>query len=448
MRGGWFIPSDSRVTGDQLVALERSLGATAQRTYGVRMMAGRPSERHWPDPLGEHAYHGVVGEYVRAVDPHTEADSAAVLIQTLVCLGSAMGRNPHFYVEDTRHGTNLFTAVVGDTAMARKGTSLDRARRFVQAADPAWGMDNDGEGGLSTAEGLIHAVRDPRVTPTGNDNGVPDKRFLAAMGEFAETLARMKREGNPLGATLRGAWDGRTLRVLTRKSPLTASGAHISVIGHITQADLAGLLDTTDVFNGFGNRFLWVMARRSKTLPFGGDLRVDDASVKPLVKRARDAIMWAEKQERRIDLDAASRKAWPKLYEELGRSEEGRFGAITDRAEPQVRRLALIYAVLDQSPRVKLVHLGAALAVWRYCEDSAAYLFADAPPASLDARVMAWLSRRDGWVSKTDISQRAFKGEVKSYRLTACLDKLVETKAIETREVPTAGRPRKEYRAK
>ena len=75
-----------------------------------------------------------VGEYVRAVDPHTEGDPAAVLVQTLVCLGNAMGRNPHFYVEDTRHSTNLFAAVVGDTAMARKGTSLDRARRFALAA--------------------------------------------------------------------------------------------------------------------------------------------------------------------------------------------------------------------------------------------------------------------------------------------------------------------------
>ncbi len=84
--------------------------------------------------MGDAAFHGVIGEYVRAVDPHTEGDPAAVLVQTLVCLGNAMGRNPHFYVEDTRHSTNLFAGVVGDTAMARKGTSLDRARRFALAA--------------------------------------------------------------------------------------------------------------------------------------------------------------------------------------------------------------------------------------------------------------------------------------------------------------------------
>jgi hypothetical protein len=406
------------------------------------------AERQWPDPLGKDAYHGVVGDYARLVDPHTEGDPAAVLIQTLVCLGNAMGRDPHFYVEATRHGTNLFGAIVGDTSMARKGTSLDRARTFALAADPAWGLGNDGEGGLSTAEGLIFAVRDPSTRAGKTDEGVADKRFLAAMSEFAETLARMKREGNPLGATMRNAWDGRTLRVLTRKSPLTASDAHISVIGHITQADLDGLLDSTDVFNGFGNRFLWVMARRSKLLPEGGGMRVDDPAVKPLVQKARAAVIWGDATPRRIEFDPRARKMWPKLYEELGRSEGGRVGAITDRAEPQVRRLALIYAVLDKSTAVRPVHLRAALAVWRYCEDSAAYLFADAPTPGPAGRILATLRRRNGagWASKTVISQKGFKGELKSYKLTQALEQLVESGVVETRTVPTLGRPRREYR--
>jgi hypothetical protein len=401
---------------------------------------------HWPDPLGKDAYHGVVGEYVRLVDPHTEGDPAAVLIQTLVCLGNAMGRNPHFYVEATRHGTNLFGAVVGNTAMARKGTSLDRARSFALAADPIWGSGNDGEGGLSTAEGLIHAVRDPSTKAGQTDDGVADKRFLGAMSEFAETLARMKREGNPLGATMRNAWDGRTLKVLTRKSPLQASDAHISVIGHITQADLNGLLESADVFNGFGNRFLWVMAKRSKLLPHGGDMRVDDPTVKPLVQKARAAIMWAENKPRQIEFDMRARKMWPRLYEELGRSEGGRLGAITDRAEAQVRRLALIYAVMDKSTTVRPVHLRAALAVWRYCEDSAAYLFADAPLPGLDGRILTALGKRAGWAPKTYLSQKVFKGEVKSYKLDQILGKLADEGLIEVQTVPTLGRPRREYR--
>ena len=112
-----------------------------------------------------------------------------------------------------------------------------------------------------------------------------------------------------------------------------------------------------------------------------------------------------------------------------------------------MRRLALIYAVLDKSSSVKLVHLRAALAVWRYCEDSAAYLFADAPAAGPDGRILTALQRREGWTSKTVISQQVFKGQLKSYRLSEALDRLVQAQQIETRKVLTKGRPRMEYRA-
>jgi hypothetical protein len=53
-------------------------------------------------------------------------------------------------------------------------------------------------------------------------------------------------------------------------------------------------------------------------------------------------------------------------------------GAIIGRAEAQVVRLALIYALLDQRDEVDLVHLEAAFAIWEYCEASARYIFGDA----------------------------------------------------------------------
>jgi len=401
------------------------------------------AKRSWPPSLGPAAYHGVIGEYVRAITPHTEGDPAAVLIQTVVCLGNAIGRAPHFYVEDTRHGSNLFVVVVGDTAMARKGTSLDRARRLVLAADPAWGDTNDGEGGLSTAEGLIFAVRDARNPDGDGDSGARDKRLLAAMGEFSETLEKMKRDGNPLGATMRGAWDGKTLRTRVKSDPMTATGAHVSVIGHITQAELEALFNSTHIYSGFGNRFLWVLARRARELPMGGTLRVED--LPEIVERVREAICWADERERRIDFDRKAVSEWPDLYHELGKSAGDRFGAITDRAEAQVRRLALVYAVMDKLRCVRLAHLHAAVEIWRYCEESAAYLFEDAPMGGLEVRVEKALRRRRGWTARTDL-HRALKGRVTSYRLDRAVASLIESEAIKARTLNTRGRPRTEYR--
>ena len=51
-------------------------------------------------------------------------------------------------------------------------------------------------------------------------------------------------------------------------------------------------------------------------------------------------------------------------------------GAILARGAPLVARIALVYALTDCSHEIGLEHLEAALEVWRYCADSARYLFA------------------------------------------------------------------------
>ena len=361
----------------------------------------------------------------------------------LACFGNAAGPHPHFNIEDTRHGTVLDALIVGDTASARKGTSYDRAFRIIAASDPDWGDRNNTDGGLSSAEGLIHAVRDP----AGNDLGVEDKRLLAAMGEFAETLTRISRNGNALGSTLRNAWDGKTLVVRTRSLPLRATGAHVSVIGHITQADLAEHLAASDVWNGFANRFLWVVCRRSQNLPFGGKLTVDD--MPELVTRVRSGLEWAQERPRSIEFGQAARTRWPGLYDELLNGQPAGLEAITDRAAAQVRRLALVYAVADRSRSVGLVHLRAALEIWRYSEASVEYVFGDAPPDQAQVLVRRVLSRRaDEWVSRSKLYREAIKKKITSYRLDAALEALVRVNEIERRVLDTGGRPRTEYRMK
>lgn len=48
--------------------------------------SSNPNGPLWPEPLGEAAYHGPVGDLVQAIEPHSEADPAALLVQALVAL--------------------------------------------------------------------------------------------------------------------------------------------------------------------------------------------------------------------------------------------------------------------------------------------------------------------------------------------------------------------------
>ncbi len=59
--------------------------------------------RQWPAPLSEAAFCGLAGEFVRMVEPHTEADPAALLFQFLAAIGSIIGRGPQYRARAARH---------------------------------------------------------------------------------------------------------------------------------------------------------------------------------------------------------------------------------------------------------------------------------------------------------------------------------------------------------
>jgi hypothetical protein len=353
-----------------------------------------------PGPLGEEAFYGLAGQLVRLVEPSTEADPAAVLVQSLVVFGSLIGRSAHAAVEGDRHGTNLFAVVAGDTAKARKGTSWGRVRGIFQDVAASW-TRRCIKSGLSSGEGLIWTIRDPIDEPGKEpDPGVSDKRLLIIESEFASTLKVLRRDGNTLSPIIRAAWDGTDLSSLVKNSPNTATEPHISIIGHITCEEICRGLDETEAANGFGNRFLWVFAKRSKILPEGGD--IDPIRTGFLVHQIKQAVEFAIAVDR-ILFDDVARDVWRQIYPTLSAGKPGLLGALTARAEAQVLRLASIYALLDKSALIRPPHLQAGLSVWRYCEDSCRFIFGARIGYSVADDILAALRRFPTGLTKTDI---------------------------------------------
>ena len=91
----------------------------------------------WPIMPAD-AYIGLSGEVVRTLEPHTQSDPAALLLQFLASFGNAVGRGPHFKVEGDQHFTVLNLVLVGATAKSRKGTSSGRIRQIFKVADGEW----------------------------------------------------------------------------------------------------------------------------------------------------------------------------------------------------------------------------------------------------------------------------------------------------------------------
>jgi hypothetical protein len=371
--------TDAQTAADVRVLIE---GARA-KGWGEDSSFGRTSaEPAWPGPLGEAAYHGLAGDVVRAIEPHSEADPVALLLQFLAGFGNAAGRGHYVQVEGDRHPPQVWPVLVGETAKARKGTSWGRVRHLLELASPIWATGCLASG-LSSGEGLIWQVRDPLTRRTKDkdsgeyreeeiDSGVADKRLLVTEAEFASPLRMFERGGNTLSSTLRALWDTGDCRALTKNSPARTTGSMVTVIGHITIEELRRYMTRTELGNGLANRFLFVLARRSKALPFGGgpvDLqqlgeRVADRLGR-IEARGEQLVMWTD----------SARRLWAERYEQLSAGQPGMAGAVISRAEAQTLRLALLYALLDGVVYLEPEHLRAAFAAWHYCEQSAAHLF-------------------------------------------------------------------------
>lgn len=323
-----------------------------------------------PGPVcGPEAFIGPIADFVGAVDPHTEADPVAVLVQALAAFGNIIGRTAHVSVGEALHFGNLFVVVVGETSKGRKGTSWTYAKASFANVDASWTCRH----GLVSGEGLTFAVRDAR--PDG-DAGVSDKRLLVVEEELAKVLQAMSRQGNTLSPVIRSAWDSGDLGTLnTNHRGVTATGAHLSVIAHITRDELRRCLTATEAGNGFANRFLWVAAHRSKLLPEGGSPRPDDLA--PIKRSLAQAVDHARRTGC-IRRDAAASALWATEYGRLSAERPGLVGSVTSRAEAQTIRLALLYALSEGAQTIEVRHLRAALTLWRYCFESARWAFGDA----------------------------------------------------------------------
>ncbi|MGO9059029.1 MAG: hypothetical protein ACLQU2_16805 [Candidatus Binataceae bacterium] len=353
-------------------------------------------------PMDSLAFHGPAAEYAMSVAPQTEGDPVGILVEVLVLFGNMIGRTVRYVVGATEHYTNLYVLIIGTTSRGRKGTAFDLARLPYRGADQAWYLRCFARD-VSSGEGLIHRVRDPVMKPGSDellDEGVQDKRLVVTSSEFSGFLKVMKRDGNILAEQVCQAWETGDLGVLTKNRNEFATGALISIAGHITPRALGIHFDSEQAAPGFGNRFLFFRVGATRLLPDGGNLTIISAASAEFAEAAKAAVrqlkfgtmLWSE--------DA--REVWKISYlTTLNIEQPGMFGELTSRAAPQVARLSMIFAALDCSPMVELPHVLASLAVLDFSVRTTRAAFGDLiGVADADAILGALRAQPEGMTRK------------------------------------------------
>jgi len=407
--------------------------------------------QRWPS-MGDQAFSGFAGRFVEVASRKSEADPAAILITFLARFAVECGSSPFIYVGDSKHYARAFAVIVGASSKSRKGTSSKPVERLFKmrllASDDIFITARVSPGPLSSGEGLIYAVRDEvtawkvdKKTGEGEevviDPGVNDKRLFVMDEEFSSALIASKREGNTLSTIFRNVWDTGNLEPLTKNNRIRATAAHIGIVSHITLAELNRKLDEVEAFSGFANRILWVCARRQGVVPFPEPMPEKELAslqweLKGIIEKVR------EFSEMIFSEDA--KEKWREIYSDLSKDHSGLVGAVIDRAESQVIRLAMIYSLLNSSPTISVDHLESALAVWRYCEASAGFIFAGREVNPHSQKILSLLIS-EGEKTATEIYEH-FNRHIKKEQLEQSILEMVSQKKIEVERIQTKGRPR------
>lgn len=362
--------------------------------------------------------YGIIGKVVEKIAPHTEACPVAVYVQMLTLCGNFLGRIASFHVSGDKHFPNLMTLLVGDSAIARKGTSLGIAISIFNKIIPEYVRSNL-KSGATSAEGIIFHNRDPiyevkekkgKLEKVLIDSGITDKRLLVIETEFGSILISMKREGNKLSTTLRDAYDSKNLSTLSKNNPVKSTNPHISIIAHITIEELKHLLNAVDVFNGFGNRFLFIHTKTNKILPEAPS--IDDLNLNKELDELSEITSFWEKRlnelcEFRATFSTEAQSLWNDVYtKSMKYPETGIVGTLSNRNLIHVKKIALILAMLDKELIIDKHHLEAALEVGKYSLQSIKHIFKDSNYglSKKQRNVISFL--------ESNISQKATRTEV------------------------------------
>jgi hypothetical protein len=440
--------------------------------------------RVYPEPMDRNAYFGVLGKIAREIEPYIKADPAALFFNLVTKAGIAIGRKPYLQRGTHYHRGNLGVVTVGVTSDGKSdGTSppermdeavlalLEEAERATRkrqtgttvdtshADDPHYVPPSPWEivpqlSGLSSGEGLLHAIRDERVTRKLNkksgqierqvEPGVADKRLLIVESELAHVFAVMAREGNTLGTLLRNLYDSkRTAESNPKSEPIRVTEPHVGLIAAITPDELHYCLHGVELSNGLVNRYLWPLTKCVKDLADPEDYR---EKAKEHAQKWILALRRAKPIER-VTFNTEALALWKEQYRLLRRGGrpgmqprgEGRGRDVCSRGHVAAMRMALIFAVMAGSKVITKPMLEAALLAWDYCERCAMYLFSDMPKHLIETTILDALKAR-GKMSRNDI-MNLFSRNSSSASIQIALTALLTAKQVKTWKESTGGRP-------
>lgn len=392
-------------------------------------LLGQPASGVFPDPPATIAFGGVLGECVADLADGTDASMVGLLGSALIFAGGLIPGSAYFH----RHQTSSpFVALVGESAVGRKGTAMTRVLDAFSDALETVNVNRVVIDGLNSGEGLVatlHYKREHYATePTVG---------IVFEEEYASLLASRGREGSTLDPKMRQAFDGGPLS--NRRSGETKTVVPLywlpALIG-ITPVELRSRLEPGALQSGSANRWLYLPVQRRQIVPFNSAPRFEDEHRAALL----EAYRAAQKRPPELQVDAAVTRTLAEYADFLPTASYGLARDLTRRLAIIAFRVALVHALVERSSWVLPKHLDRALALTEYARRGIDWVFGDTignPDANLLYRYLI----DQGRLSTRTIARNLIRDPL---RRQAAIDELLRIgrAVVETERSSGSGRPR------
>lgn len=379
-------------------------------------------------PFPTSAWRGVFAEYRHLIAPTTEAAPALLFGAFAAGLSFLVGRTVTLAAGTGSMIPVLHAVLLGLSGFGRKSTAMDDMQTVIEPLIPLPSQEGEPPSaeivnGLGSGEGYAEALADRKWKPTDAGDDEPyevmtGRKALFMVNEVGALLQKADRgQAGAMEDFLLAAFDARpswTLRTRSSRDskPLTLTDSVAVVLGASTYAWLAQNLTTTQIMAGLLNRWLLFAGAPSQLLPIRPAIpheRIEAfrSHLASVLKSVRGFPATLTPSANGVHADA-----YYALRRETTGSEIG--DTAIARSDQQALRLALLFAVADQTVVISGDHMTAAWDVVRFSQQVALGLVSRVQVRTqqeVEGRIWGACERvaalaADGHFTKRDVFQR------------------------------------------
>lgn len=331
----------------------------------------------------EIAWRGISKDYRAAMTGTTEACDEAHFCTFWAAAAAILGRKVEMYAGDVIY-PNVYLAVFGETGDKKTTAQRRIAQCNLFEHSPQIRLVR----GVGSTEGLADALKDA-------ETGV----YLFQWEEFATFLSQARWTGSTLLEFITECFDcPPEWNKQYRKNPIHLETPTPSILTATTAEWFWKHAKAEDFFGGFGNRFLFFTGCRKALLP---NPSIVDGEAIARIKEHLKII--AARAPCRATWTTDARKTWDDFYVSFESAERsGLLRAATKRIHVYARKLAMVYAALEQTlPHIDEDQLKAAIAAVMHsvaCTERLLDLQAvsSKPQAQLEERFLRYIANHEG----------------------------------------------------